>query len=195
MSFHGIQQSDQLLYVELQLKLAYFTGLEEGYQFICIVLSTILLFHSHIMYGIESYSSATSEKIAELQILRNKAIRNLFGSVKGTSNYKIQNNISPERYLIRMNLVIQTHNIIHNNLKSNTKLNMNNNSHNYNTRTSNHLKLNIIKTSRYGKDSELQKAKSEYNEIPESFKSLTKYQFKCENRKYFFDVFKSSKIV
>lgn len=155
------------------------------------------LFHSHIIYGIETYSSTNLTKIAEIQVLQNKAIRNLFDNEKGTSNYNLhlKNNILPVRYIIKMKHVIQIHNMLHNNIKSNTFLVKNSDSHKHNTRIANNIKMDKTQTSRYGKTSALHLAKSEYNKLPESYKILSKNQFKYAIKKYYFDVFKVSKIV
>lgn len=138
------------------------------------------LFHSHLVYGILIWGTASKSAIKPLQIIQNKAIKNLFGYHRRTSTAFIHT----EHQLLMVENVYTTsaclhiHKILGNAVHSNTVLSRVSQRHQHHTRARANLSINRCNTTRFGKNSVLNKATSRYNNLSEDFKSLAVDNFK-----------------
>ena len=130
------------------------------------------MLQSYILYGLIVWASITKKHLSSIQVLQNKAIRNVFGIDKTTrinDVYKTTN-LLPIEELIKSSINIP--------IMSNTILLNNNNFHGYDTRSSNHLRQLNINTTKFCTSSIRNKITNFYNKIPNEYKSLNKTQFK-----------------
>lgn len=134
------------------------------------------IFHSRISYGMLIWSTSHENITNELQILQNRAIRNLF---KHEYRERIQymhteHDILTLKQHSRYLMATHIYNIKNNLLMSNTKLTLNNEIHNHNTRNANQLSLPKATTTKYGSNQILRKSLKFYNEIPTHIRELKK---------------------
>lgn len=131
-------------------------------------------FFSSIMdYGIEIYGKSCKTKLKELQVLQNRALKNLFNFDHYTSTYGLHKtlNIFPVNYKFQLKLLTLVHNVKNNFLHNNSIIINNNSVHNYNTRSS-----NFIHNSSFGINSILSQLLI-YNTISTPYTLLSKTKF------------------
>ena len=152
------------------------------------------LFQSNLVYGINIWSASTKSNIKKLQIIQNRAIRNLY-------NYKIEtsvkcmhitNNLLPVTELIKYNQIMHIYNISQKLKHNNSNIQNVNNIHNHYTRSNDLIHQPRTRTTRMGQNSVMNKAVLQYNKIPRYIKKLNPNQFKKELKKYIFNIYVSS---
>lgn len=138
------------------------------------------LFISQLTYGIIVWGSAAKTKLKKLQTIQNRAIKNLY-KYKRDENTKLihqKHNIMTVLDTIQHYQSIHIHNILHLNIHTNTKLSINNSIHNHETRTRMKIHQQNTKSERMGINSTKYTAIRTYNNLPETYKSLTSNAFK-----------------
>lgn len=150
------------------------------------------LFHSHIVYGMIVWNSARKTLIHKLQIIQNKAIKNMFKHKRdeNTKQIHIKHQLLPVQELIKCIQTSQIHNITHNYIHSNTILNTQ--KHTYPTRTALNIQQQHMRSKKMGTAATLNTSIINYNKLPSNLKNLNKTQFKINIKKYMFELFKSS---
>lgn len=137
------------------------------------------MFNSNVVYGITSWGAAYKTKIQELQVIQNRAIKNLFCLNRRTSTKQIheKNNILMinQQYQLRATLLI--HNIKNQYIHNNSHLPQVSDIHHFNLRSSNNIRLKRFNTVNFGKNSAMWKAILLYNQVPETLKSFNKKKF------------------
>lgn len=138
------------------------------------------LFHSHMIYGIAIWGASSQTAMNPLQVIQNKAIKNLYGFHPRTSTALIH---STCRLLTVENLYstiasTHIHQILTNTIRSTTVLTRGVDRHYHNTRRREHLSLNRNNTTTFGLNSALYKAVSIYNNLDVELKQLTLSNFK-----------------
>lgn len=104
------------------------------------------LFHSHLSYGIEIWGSANKTRIATLQTIQNKAIKNLYQLDRREPTKKMHENrnLLPVNFVHLHKILNITHNIMSHQIHTNTIFLINSELHEYKTRTSKHLHISVI---------------------------------------------------
>lgn len=146
------------------------------------------LFHSKISYGIAIWSSSFStENLAKIQTIQNRAIKNLYKYPRLENTNKIHKEKKILKIIDYKKIMLATHinNIINDDIKTITKLQINNQIHHHFTRNHYQIHSNKIYTTRFGKYSSMNNAINIYNRIPHSIKNNNKKQFKKEIYEYF----------
>lgn len=138
------------------------------------------LFHSHLVYGILVWGTANKSAIKPLQVIQNKAIKNLFGYSRRTSTAFIH---TEHKLLMVENVYTTTacmhiHQILRNSIHTNTVLSRVSERHQHHTRSRDNISTNRSNTRTYGQHSVLNKATSLYNNLSEDLKSLNVNNFK-----------------
>lgn len=97
-------------------------------------------------YGIEIYGKACSTKMKELQVIQNRALKNLFNLdyFAPTKEMHKSLNIFPVTYKVQLKFLTLVHNNKNNFLHNNSLILNNNSVHNYNTRSSNLIHNNSL---------------------------------------------------
>lgn len=149
------------------------------------------MFSSRLHYGILSWYSAFETNIKPLQIIQNKAIRNLFGykNMESTEKIHTENNILTIKQHAHHSLAIHMHEIINKNILSNTSIQFNNEYHQYNTRRATNIHSNRKNTQRFGTKQALQQAIDIYNKLPNNMKNMNRKKFKLASRELFRSTF------
>lgn len=140
------------------------------------------LFHSHIIYGIAIWGAANQTTLKPLQIVQNKAIKNLFGFHPRTPTSLIHQTC---RLLTVENLYNATasshvHQMLSDSIHTITILTTGAERHHHLTRRRQHLTTIRSNTTTFGKNAALHKATSVYNRLPENLKELNLSNFKIQ---------------
>lgn len=145
------------------------------------------MFQSLVIYGIGIWGTATKQLLSQLQIIQNRAIRNLFREDRRISIKELheKHNLLKIEDLINIALTTHIHNISNNFIHSTTTLVTNSEVHNYQTRNTNQIRIRQSHTSRNGINGLLNKSILAYQNIPPSIKALPRQQFKNEIKKFF----------
>lgn len=145
------------------------------------------MFESHVAYGVSIWATATKQQINQLQVIQNRAIRNLFGEDRRISIKELhtKHNLMQIQELINVALSNHIHNISNGYVHSATKLVTNSDVHSYSTRNNNQLRPMQSNTMRNGVNALMNKAIRIYNSIPEETRQLSKQKFKEETIKMF----------
>lgn len=151
------------------------------------------LFHSHIMYGIIVWSCAGKVKMKRLQIIQNRAIRNLYGYPIHTNTHTIhtENNLLQIRDIVIISQITHIYNIKNHLIHSNTTITIAHNTHSINTRNSHTIRQARVKSAKMGLHSTLYTSIKNYNETPECYTQMNKKQFKINIRKYIYELHNS----
>lgn len=144
------------------------------------------LFHARLTYGIISWISSYRTTIQPLQVLQNKAIKHLFQHNQLESTKLIHNkeNILTLVNYANMIMAIHIHNILKNQIRTNTTIYRNCSIHSHNTRNAVQLNTGPTNTTRY-QQSTLQKSIQIYNYLPDELKTYNKNRFKTEVKQFF----------
>lgn len=126
------------------------------------------LFSSRITYGIMIWYSAFKIHINQLQIIQNKAIRNLYNHPITVSNKHIhkQNNIQTLEENSNTIMALHIYNIIHNSIHTTSNIQQINNVHNYNTRAAINIYIEHTNTTQYGSRKATRQAAMAFNKLP-----------------------------
>ena len=134
------------------------------------------MFHSKLIYCIEAFGFGRKEDIDLL--FRRYTTDLLFAEL----------DLIPLPKLIEINLITMMHNILNENIHSNTSFMTNSANHGYLTRRRNELRNNRNFTSTYGTNSIMTKGIQLYNGIPPHLKCINNIiVFKKEIRKFICD--------
>lgn len=137
------------------------------------------MFNSIVVYGITSWGAAYKTKIQEIQIIQNRAIKNLFCLNRRTPTKQIheKNKILTinQQYHLRATLLI--HNIKNNYIHNNSHLPQVSDIHNINLRSANNIRVKKFYTVNFGKNSAIWNAVQLYNQVPKTLKKLNKKKF------------------
>lgn len=137
-------------------------------------------FSSVLEYGLEFYGVACSSLVKRIQIVQNRAIKNLYNIDRLTPTLEIhrQFNLLPVSYMYELKLLNLVHSVKNNLVHSNSILLNNHNIHDHNTRGAsfihsksfgvNTLNFNILK----------------YNQLKSDYKILSKDKFASQIRKF-----------
>lgn len=136
------------------------------------------MFHSHILYGAALLNCSSKTTVDELQVIQNRAIRNLYNIPLRTriSTIYESTNLATIKEIINTQQMIQIHGIINKYLQSNQDLQFNYENHNYETSSRQNIHQNSH--SRLTRNRTLYNAVSVYNNLPNESKILNKNAFK-----------------
>lgn len=145
------------------------------------------LFHSSIVYGMVVWSSTTNEQIKELQIIQNRAIKNLYQYPKLTSTKTIHSETSILKVEDNITLLLakQIHATHFNTMHTSTKLQYQHDVHTHNTRNRDNIRCNPVKTTKFGLNSVFNKSCKIYNGLPKETKDLNQHKFTAEIKKIY----------
>lgn len=140
------------------------------------------LFNAHIIYALHISGTAGKAQIANLQPIQNKAIRNLFNHRTRESNIKIHqiNKLLIINQLFYLQSVSHLHQIMNGTIHWNTHIKLNNETHSYRTRQAHLISGSKIRTTRFGTNAVIYKAKENFNKLDENIKPLSLKLFKRE---------------
>lgn len=150
------------------------------------------LFNSHIIYGCIIWACASKTKIKKVQTIQNRAIKNLFHYKRDENTKTIHTNhkILPVYDTIKCFQATHIHNIVNNDIHTNTILQMNHHIHSHSTRTANQIQQQHAYTTKMGLRSTHYMAIDVYNNhVPEDMKTLKKKKFKTNIKKHFFNTY------
>jgi hypothetical protein len=137
------------------------------------------LFQSKILYGINTWGTVGKTQMEKIQIIQNKAIKNLYNLKRRTNTNFIHKkyNYTKIYKLYKQEAIIHTYNIKNKLIRSNIKLNTGNDYHMYHTR---HNTIRALKTTtnRYGKFSPINNAINIFNDLPANIRN-------CPSKKEF----------
>lgn len=138
------------------------------------------LFHSHLTYGINIWGTAVHGLLQTLQVVQNKALKNLFGFDWLTNTRRIykQLQILMVKDEIEINMVTHIHKIVLTEVHTNTQLTTRSNLHQYNVRSRNNIHLDRIYSKKYGSSSILYKSIQYYNKHSDEIKKCNTLKFK-----------------
>lgn len=147
-------------------------------------------FSSLLEYGIEFYGTSTTSKIAELQVIQNRAIKNLFNLDRLTSTVAIHRDfkILKVKDMFQLKLMKLVHSVDNKLLHSNTKVILNNQIHHHNTRHAGDIHISN------NHRSSLASYNTEYNKLNISTRKLNKNMFSKNIKEIIFRSFLSENI-
>lgn len=143
-------------------------------------------FNSHITYGSMFWGTAPKYKVKQIQVLQNKAIRNLFGYPFRFSTRQMhfqEDILTIENQFIKISTTT-INQIINQSVNSSINLQKNSDAHSYTTRNADALLIKTSKTWKFGINSALTRALNEYNNLPNYFKTLNNTKFKNKLSQY-----------
>lgn len=147
-------------------------------------------FSSLLEYGIEFFGTSTIGKTAELQVIQNRAIKNLFNLDRLTSTVAIHKDfkILKVKDMFQFKSMKLVHSVDNKLIHSNTKIILNNQIHNHNTRHAGdiHIGNNLRFT--------LASFNTEYNKLDISTRKLNKNMFTKNMKEIIFSKFLSENI-
>lgn len=139
------------------------------------------LFHSILSYGIEIWGTCGKTQMDKIQIIQNRAIKNLYALSARTGTIDLHNQY--QILLVRKPFVLKAssmaHGIINHTIHTQQRLSTNSDNHSYNTRTANQLFFEKLDpTSIKFKMIQL------FNTVPNEIKSLPQSSFKTKLKKH-----------
>lgn len=145
------------------------------------------MFHSKLTYAAITWITTYSTQLAPLQVIQNKALRNLY---QHDNNYNTRD-MHKEHSIMMLDeyakYILATHiyNLTNNCIVTNTVTTKNNEIHQYNTRSADQINVGNAYTTRYGIHQGLRQAITIYNKIPLEIRVLEKNKFKVKLKEYF----------
>lgn len=132
------------------------------------------------MYGLNIWGVTNKTFISKIQILQNKAIKNLFNHhyLESTDRIHHTHKLLTVDDLLYMKSVTHIHNIVRGDIHTNTHLSRNNEVHQHKTRNAAHIVCAQLRTNRCGTLSTLNHATKQYNAVDDKVKLLPHIQFK-----------------
>jgi hypothetical protein len=143
--------------------------------------------HSHISYLISLWGMAGSTRLHTIEVLQNKALKNLRGLPRlFPSKNLYSEKILPIKYLKDYEMILITYKIIKNKFKYSFSISSRSDIHGYNTRNAQNINLPQFRLS-IGRNSFSYDAFKKYNELPIHIKNTNCYiKFKNSIKKLLF---------
>lgn len=143
-------------------------------------------FSSLLEYGIEFFGASTIGKTAELQVIQNRAIKNLFNLDRLTSTVAIHKDFKILRVkdMFQLKLMKLVHSVDNKLLHSNTKIILNNQIHHHNTRQAGDIHI-------VNHHSSLSQFNNQYNKVDIDTRKLNKNMFLKSMKELIFSNFLS----
>lgn len=147
-------------------------------------------FSSLLEYGIEFYGTSAIGKTAELQVIQNRAIKNLFNLDRLTSTVAIHKDfkILKVKDMFQLKLMKLVHSVDNKLFHSNTKIILNNQIHQHNTRHAGDIHISN------NHRSSLASFNTEYNKLDVSTRKLNRNMFSKNMKEVIFSKFLSENI-
>lgn len=131
-------------------------------------------FHSNLIYAISLWGNVNTTKRNAVQVVQNRAIKNLFQLEFRSRTFDIHKSkkLLPVYEVFKLKMNINTHNIVNKITHTNSSFIQNNSVHNYNTRISKCLHIGDLK------NNSLKSVSCKfYNDVDENLKLLNKSHF------------------